>query len=645
MIPALSTRFPTFQSFKGQIMDLPADLLTPIVVQLSGGEGISDITLWKHACKLAQTCVGFREAVLAAPVLRDVEFRGELVGDAAPEGEDDTKESLLQVHRTRFKPEITMVFRYGNRAIEFGGPHGTVISEAMLSWTRPLDLDEVLSTFATPPGWKSAAKLTISGKDAPPWSGCFPIDKLPESGRTIPTICRFSGVNSRLRFSHEEMLLDTKQKTKTRPLPSWNGDAVAMNGLVVAMCSTGIEEFKRGQRAHYLEDLEIGLTTGIPQAVLNNLDMRHALGIDPHEPPDLYYRFKPEEARRLAGYDVHDRQRVYDLLYPPKPVDHHKKRWVRLDHEDSNEEWDPDARKRQKEAARAKMRLNIMEFSKDESFGISNDDMIPMHKSKKKKVIEDVDSDPFFDSDSDDEAPAPPSVAIEDTDPFSDSDDEAPAPPSVHKAKKKVIKDVESDLFSDSDDEAPAPPPPPPPVVVHKPKPKPLPSRLKEGALKDMECMYGYPLNITRYGLNREWDAKLRMMWQQMQNSTAYASTNVKTRLQYLHSIAECAALLKQRPCVHADLGVVNGGGVYAVEMLVVSHTAKWRSHCLRCNMRGNEPLKTLDRWYTNILKMIALCGPSMDLDDDLAWSSMEPGGGSGAEEDVGGVYGMPHNE
>ena len=108
----LGTQFPDVVSFTGQIMDLPTDILTPVVVQLCGGAGISDITLWKHACRLAQTCVGFRDAVLNAPILKGIEFRGELVGDHAPEGDDDTKESLLQVNRIRFKPEVAIVLRY-----------------------------------------------------------------------------------------------------------------------------------------------------------------------------------------------------------------------------------------------------------------------------------------------------------------------------------------------------------------------------------------------------------------------------------------------------------------------------------------------------------------------------------------------------
>jgi hypothetical protein len=73
--------------------------------------------------------------------------------------------------------------------------------------------------------------------------------------------------------------------------------------------------------------------------------------------------------------------------------------------------------------------------------------------------------------------------------------------------------------------------------------------------------------------------------------------------------------------------------------MLVISNTLKWRSHCRMRNMKGTDPNKTLDRWYSNVLKMIDLCGPSADADDgEAAWSNMEPDAYPVNE-------GMPHNE
>ena len=584
-----STQFPDVVSFTGQIMDLPTDILTPVVVQLCGGAGISDITLWKHACRLAKTCVGFRDAVLNAPILKGIEFRGELVGDHAPEGDDDTKESLLQVNRIRFKPEVAIVLRYGNRAYEMCGTEGTVLSETMLTWRRPLDLDTVLSTFLRPPGWNSAAKLTISGREAPPWRGCFPVDKLPEPERAIPTICTFTGENSKLTVVKNDTVLSTKKES----FSFHTFDADALFGNVVAMCSTGIEEFKRGQRAHYLEDLEIGVSAGIPCAVLNNIEIRRALRIDPHEPPDLYYRFKPEEARRLAGYDVSDRQGIYDMMHPPRPKADNKKRWMRLDHENSDEEWDPDVRKRQKEAAREKTRRDMIELNRNESYGVSAEDMLPAHKSRKKQNKEAVvdSSDSAFDSDSDDEPPLPPK------------------PPP----RKAVSKPMSSS-------------------AVHR-------SVFGEGPSKAMERMFGYPLNITNYGLNTEWDSKLRTMWKMMRDDSNYGCKDVKTRVQYIQAIAECAQFLKRYPCVHTELGVVNSSSIYEVETLVVSNTLKWRSHCRMRNMKGTDPNQTLDRWYCNIIKMIDLCGPSADADDgEVAWSNIEPDAYQFNE-------GMPHNE
>lgn len=643
MIGEYNTLFPDLQSFSGQFTDLPPDIFPAVVEQLCGGAGVSDITLWKHACKLAQTCTCFRDAVLNTSILRNVEFRGELVGDAAPVGDDPMKESLLQVNRTRFMPEITLVIQYGVSAYEVCGPMGTVMSNTMLSWTRPLDLDTVLSTFAKPPGWKAAAKLTISGKEAPPWSGCFPVDKLPEPGRPIPTIHRFTGQNSVLRFEREETVLATKETNKTDT--TWDSDAVAMSGCVVAMCSTGIETFKRGDRAHYLEDLEIGITTGVPQKVLDDISMRRCLLIDPREPPDLYYRFKPDEARRLAGYDVHNPQAVYEMLYPPPPPEDRKRRWVGLDHE---EEWDPDLRTRQKAAAREKTRKAIEELNRSECYGISADDKIPVRfASNGANAESDSDSDSGSDSDSD-----------PDSDPDSEQSDNMPSS-SVLK-KRSTVKVVVSDSEFDSDSDDDLPPPKSTSKQAIKTVTKPASVQMtssqvhkavfQESPSAATARTYGYPLNPAKYGLTQEWLSKLKIMWERMGCDSRYTDKETKTRVRYLQAIGECVRFLKRHPCVHAELGVVNGTGIYEVETLVVLHTAKWRAHCIP-RMQNTGPGKTLDQWYSNILKLIDLCGPSkdsLDPDEDWAWANMAPerdGDVGGVSAGEAGASGMPRNE
>ena len=320
------------------LTDLPNDILPLIVQQLCGGESndptylpqrpvVHDISLWKHACRLAQTCRKLAQVVVDSAHCDDAVFCAEYVGPDVPEEPDPFKDSWLRVNRGiwNYEPLVEAEFWYGAVAND-----KYVYS---LYFAVPLLLEDVMRLFYKPPGWRPAAQLALSGRDAPPFSACFPMDKYPET----PERLRLRGkIKFMLRQERETPIVDACGE------PDYDESKFDLSHLLpsdvqlMCTCSTGLEEFGyRRIRAHYLDDLELGLCGVFSGKLLRNPLMQsfmEKLQINPEEPPDLYYRLPPH-ARRLAGYPFHDHLALDRMLNPPVESD-------------GEEEWDPNERKR-----------------------------------------------------------------------------------------------------------------------------------------------------------------------------------------------------------------------------------------------------------------------------------------------------------
>ena len=361
-------------SFAGGLMDLPDELLPNVVDQLCGGAGEGyDLTLWRHACKLAQTCSTWSRLVCSSDHCEGVLFRSEYVGPDVMEGDDPHKVATLSLSRGiwHYAPRVTAEFTYGgvstlHRAVP-AYVHSLVIKV-------PLLVEDVLRVFHKPPGWQAAAKLTLSGKSAPPWSGCFPTDKYPEP----PVRVRMCGpVEAKYTCELLEPVVDARGQR-------WYDESTAELTLpagvhVNATCSTGLEEFKRGTRAHYIDELELGLVGVFVPEFLELATVRNFLNeleISPEFPPELSYRFETHEARMLAGYPCNNRAALYDLVHPPKPRKQKLRKMRALDSDSEEEEWDPDLRRRQKEAARAATQAQLADMRRGESFHTEGADHI-----------------------------------------------------------------------------------------------------------------------------------------------------------------------------------------------------------------------------------------------------------------------------
>ena len=358
-----------------ELMGIPDDLLAIVVTQLCGGQDVHDIACWKHACQLAQTCTTWARLVLNSDHCKDEFFFAEYVGpDVLTDEDDPFKTAVLRVDRAiwHYEPKITVKFTYGgvSRTHRAVPPyvHALHIKVSLL-------LEDVLRVFYKPPGWQAAAKLALSCNEHLPWSACFPVNKLPEPPERV-RVC--GTMQAKYVVERKDPIVDARGQR-------WYDESTVSLSLpatthVVATCSTVVKEFRRGERAHYVEDLEIGLNGMFTPEFLALPTIRNffeALELDLEEPPDLYYRFNPWEARQLASYPYWDyeakpspateaaRAALHDLAYPPKP---RKQRLHMLrSQQDSSdeEEFDPEERRRQKQRARAAISAQL----KDEALG------------------------------------------------------------------------------------------------------------------------------------------------------------------------------------------------------------------------------------------------------------------------------------
>jgi len=352
--------------FTGGLMDLPDELLPNVVDQLCGGvaEGY-DITLWRHACKLAQTCSTWSRLVCSSDHCEGILFHSEYVGPDVMEGDDPHKVATLSLDRGiwHYAPRVTAEFTYGGVS---------TLHRAMPSYVHslvvkvPLLVEDVLRVFHKPPGWQAAAKLTLSGKSAPPWSGCFPTDKYPEP----PVRVRMCGPME-AKYTCE-LLEPTVDARGQRWYDESTADLTLPVGVHVnATCSTGLEEFKRGTRAHYIDELELGLVGVFAPEFLALPTVRNffeALELTPEFPPELSFRFETHEARGLAGYPYKNLKALHELVHPPKPRKQKLRKLRDIDSSDSEEEWDPDLRRRQKQAAREATQAQLADMRRGESF-------------------------------------------------------------------------------------------------------------------------------------------------------------------------------------------------------------------------------------------------------------------------------------
>ena len=329
----------TYTPARLELMGIPDDLLAIVVTQLCGGQDVHDIACWKHACQLAQTCTTWARLVVNSYHCNE-DFLGEYVGPDVEDEDDPFKVATLLVDRGiwHYEPKITVEFTYGGVSTMHRAVPPYVHA---LHIKVPLLLKDVLRVFHKPPGWEPAAKLALSRKESPPWSGCFPVDKLPEPPERV-RVC--GTVEAKYVVERKDPIVDARGQR-------WYDESTVSLSLpaathVVATCSTVVAEFKRGERAHYVDDLEIGLNGMFTPEFLALPTIRNffeALELDPEEPPDLYYRFNPGETRQLASYPYWDHKALEALVYPP----------VKRQLSDSDDEEDWDERRRQKERTRA----------------------------------------------------------------------------------------------------------------------------------------------------------------------------------------------------------------------------------------------------------------------------------------------------
>ena len=162
----MMTDYPDTLSFDGGLMDLPEEMLANVVVLLCGGTGVHDITLWRYACILAQTCSTFSRNVLQTKHCVKASFIGELVGPDVEDGRDKWKESTLSITRDPwfYKPLIMAEFRYGAgmwQGLEEDGNRELYVHSIIVQ--VPLLLEDVMRVFYKPPGWEAAGKLALTG--------------------------------------------------------------------------------------------------------------------------------------------------------------------------------------------------------------------------------------------------------------------------------------------------------------------------------------------------------------------------------------------------------------------------------------------------------------------------------------------------
>jgi len=336
------------------LLSLESDVLSLIALHVAGGPGEHDLTHWKHACMLGMTCKELTPIVLQCPSFENVKFTGELVGPDVSDDRDASKESKLLIDRFgAFEPKVRALFEYG---------HVDVVQDVKwrFQWLVPLVLKDVWKHFYKPPGWKEAAEIEIMQKV--PHRKTFPLDRAP----IAPCKLRSGGpvrfVVSKCSTSGDDGMF--------RDLTS----LVPAGIHVTVTCSTGIETFARGDRAHYLSDIELELEGAFTSSVLDNEDVSvfaHHMGIDRHEPPDLRYRWLPDEARKIAGFS--SKLEALEQMVNPKRLSAAKKaglpklKMLRKSTDFMLDTWDPSVRKRQKMETREKTKQSLHELGKSET--------------------------------------------------------------------------------------------------------------------------------------------------------------------------------------------------------------------------------------------------------------------------------------
>ena len=319
---------------------------------------------------MAMTCKGMIPIVKQSSCFNNVEYTGELVGPDVAPGRDGSKESMILIDRKgTFEPKVRVLFQYGH-------DHEDGYCYKM-QWSVPLLLSEVMNKFYKPPGWKEAAEIELLS-DKIPYRKTFPLDKYP----IAPVKMRAAG---QVRFvaskSHSATFLKEGQM---RP-SAGSYEACSFEDLtkeipaglhVTVTCSTGIEEFPSGKRAHYLSDLELGLCGALPPALFDHPGFApyvKKMGLNRAEPPDLWYRWLPEEARKIAGYRTDPsaiERMINPNMTPKKPAGKLTKlNMLRESTDFMLEEWDPSARSRQKREARERTRAHLRELGRRETAG------------------------------------------------------------------------------------------------------------------------------------------------------------------------------------------------------------------------------------------------------------------------------------
>jgi hypothetical protein len=311
-----------------RLVDLPTELLLAVTTHVCGGtrcvqradeggtlrlvhEPVHDLTLWRQACRLAWSCKTLRDAVLLSPHCTNCTFDAEHVGPGLANGDEPHSVSALHLSRNvnvsrgvGLTPTVLAEFRYGMVVGDY--VHSIV---ALV----PLRLDDVLSVFRTPPGWKKAALLTLTN-DPIGWHDCFEPRDYPEGTVDVR-------IEGKIKCKIER---EREKPDENGWLDHFEVDASwAMSDLVrvVATCSTGLERFKRETRAHYLDDLELELVDLFSDELMQVDAAREFMAMldaSRLSLPTLAYRWPAAEARRLAGYPVHDHRAIQAMVVPPR---------------------------------------------------------------------------------------------------------------------------------------------------------------------------------------------------------------------------------------------------------------------------------------------------------------------------------------
>ena len=364
-----------------ELLNLDNDALSHVVLHVAGGHGQHDLLHWKHACMLGMTCKQMANLIKASPCFEKICFLGELVGPDVAPGRDVSKESKLLIDRFgSFEPQVRVVFEYGH-------DHEDKFTYKM-QWGVPLLLSEVMEKFYKPPGWKEAVEIELIG-DKIPYRKTFPLDKYPIAP-------------SRMRTAGPIKFVACKHLTHNRV--NALGDAytaLSFNDLseeipagihVTVTCSTGLEVFPSGARAHYLPDLELGLCGALPSRLFDNPIFSvyaEKMGMHRTEPPDLWYRWAPEEARKLVGYSSNpsDLERMINPEKASKKAIGKltKLNMLRKSTDFMLDEWDPNARKRQKLETTAKMQEDLKKLGQRECTDDGPDPLLPRARSPQRK--------------------------------------------------------------------------------------------------------------------------------------------------------------------------------------------------------------------------------------------------------------------